>query len=543
MYAWKIVHPGADAGGRASPAAPAERPAPLPRQNLLVLIVALSGSLTTNVVGQFVGFNVADIQAGVGASADEGSWLVTVYSMGFICGIVFSLPILATFGMSRYTAAAALIFAAAALACAAGPELPLMVALRAAQGFAAGGFGPLAFAAVFTTLAGPRLPFGLSVLALVLVLPTNLGPAMSGLIEDRLGWQALFLLQAGVGAALAGAAVLFMPRGPIGWTALGRDWTSLLLLSLALAASMLILGQGTRRYWLDSVTVSWAVAVAIAAWAGFAVGLWRSPQPVLDVRLLVKRGFAVTIGLNFIFRAGFAFTAFLVPQFLILAQGYRPIEIGRLFLLAVAAQLLIFPLVWWLLRRVERRLVLGSGLLLFGAAALLAAEATPLWAGDQFRLAFLLAALGQVMFLVPNLVAGGASLKPADGPTASLMFNATTLGGTSVGIALAREIVTERQKFHFGALAESATAFGQKLGPPDSLAERFASRLGDDPMTATQSLSTLATTLRLEAWVLSFNDAFLLLAALLLVSVLGAFLLHRQPPLGGSPPIMTGGSS
>lgn len=534
MYAWKIALPRTDAAGRASAAALAVRPAPLPRQSLLLLAIALSGSLLTNVVGQFVGFNIADIQSGVGASADEGSWLVTVYSMGFICGIVFSSPILATLGMGRYSAAAALVFAGAALACAAGPELPLMVALRAVQGFAAGGFGPLAFAAVFTTMAGPRLPFGLSVLAFVLVLPTNLGPALSGSIEDRFGWQALFLLQAGVGAALAAAALLFMPRGPIGWAALRRDWTSLLLLSIALAASLLVLGQGTRRYWLDSVTISWTAAVAIGAWAGFAVGLWRSPQPILDVRLLVQRGFAVSIGLNFTFRAGFAFTAFLVPQFLVLIQGYRPFEIGRLFLFAAAAQLLIFPVVWWLLQHVERRLVLGSGLLLFGGGALLATGSTPLWAGDQFRLAFMLAALGQVMFLVPTLVAGGASLKPADGPTASLMFNATTLGGTSVGVALATELVTERQKFHFGALAEGAAAFSQKPDALDALAERFASRLGDDPMTAAQSLATLGDALRREAWVLSFNDAFLLAGALLLIAALGALLLHRQPPLGGS---------
>lgn len=271
MFAWKILPPmpeleasPVDAGKRAQEATPSPPP-PMPRQALLVLAVALSGSLLTNVVGQFVGSSLADIQSGIGASADEGSWLVTIYSMGFICGIVFSLPILATFGMGRYSAAAALVFAGAALACAAGPGLELTVASRAVQGFAAGGFGPLAFAAVFTTMAGPRLPFGLAILAFVLVLPTNLGPAISGLIESRLGWQALFLLQAAVGAALAAAALLFMPRGPIGWAALRRDRATLLLLAVALAASLLVLGQGTRRYWLDSATISWSIAVAAGA--------------------------------------------------------------------------------------------------------------------------------------------------------------------------------------------------------------------------------------------------------------------------------------
>jgi hypothetical protein len=50
---------------------------------VLLLATALVGSFLVNLSGQFVPFNIADVAGGLGASADEASWLTTVYSMGF----------------------------------------------------------------------------------------------------------------------------------------------------------------------------------------------------------------------------------------------------------------------------------------------------------------------------------------------------------------------------------------------------------------------------------------------------------------------------
>lgn len=514
---------------------PRPRTEPMPAGHVRLLVAGLAGYLLVNVSGQFAGVNIADIQAGVGASADEGSWLTTAYTIGLFCGIVCSFPLIATFGLRRYMAASALVFALTALGSAAAPPLPSMIALRGLQGFAAGGFGPVAFVATFMTTGGPRLPFGLSLLALLLLLPATWGPVLSGFLEDRFGWEALFLAQAAVGAGLTAASILFMPRSPITWQALRRDWLSLFLLSLALSATLLVLGQGTRRYWLDSSIIAWSVAIAAGAWVGFLVTLWRSPMPILDVTLLARRAFIAPIALNLLFRMGVATTAFLIPQFLIIVQGYRPLELGRLFLWAAIPQLLAFPLAWWLLQRIDGRVVIAAGLILFGLGAILASDGTSLSAADQFRLALVLAGAGQVLFLVPNLIAGAGSLKPADGPTASLLFNATTVGGTSLGVALATELVTERQKFHFGALAESAAAYGSKLGEFEALAAGFASAAGEDSIPAARAIATLARAVQREAWVLSFNDGFLLAGALLIASAAGPLLLLRQPPLRGSP--------
>jgi DHA2 family multidrug resistance protein len=145
-----------------------------------------------------------------------------------------------------------------------------------------------------------------------------------------------------------------------------------------------------------------------------------------------------------------------------------------------------------------------------------------------------MAGAGQVLFLIPSLIAGGMTLKPSDGPTASLLFNATTLGGTSIGVALATELVTERQMFHLGALAESAAASGSHPDRLDRVAAAFASRIGDDAVGAADTIAAVARALSREAWVLSFNDGFLLVGSLLIASGAGVLLLKSRPPLGGA---------
>ena len=117
---------------------------------------------------------------------------------------------------------------------------------------------------------GPRLPFSVTLLAFVLLFPGTIGPVISGFAEDSFGWRALFLVQAGIGAMLALAARRWLPRQDPDWSALRTDWVAVILLSLALATLMLVLSQGTRRFWFESEMIVWSMAACIGAVAGFA---------------------------------------------------------------------------------------------------------------------------------------------------------------------------------------------------------------------------------------------------------------------------------
>jgi DHA2 family multidrug resistance protein len=503
-------------------------------EQIRFLAVGLTGSLLVSLSAQFPSSNIADLQGGLFSTPDEASWVVTVYAMASVVGVITSALFIRALSIGRYMVVSALVFATTALACATGPDLGVMIGLRAVQGFAAGGFGPAAFVAAFMVAGpgGPRLPFVVTLLALALLLPGTLGPVLSGFVEDSLGWQGLFLVQSGIGAALAFAAGLHVPDKDPDWSALKTDWTAVVLLSVALAALILVLSQGTRRFWFESDMIAWCTAAWLGAWAGFAFLTRFSPVPILAPRLLLTRKFGVPIGLNLAFRIALVLTAYLVPQFLALVHGYRPLEIAKLMLWAALPQLFVLPLAWRLMHLVDTRAVMALGLVLCAGAAALAIDSTALFAADQFRLTLVLFAVGQVLFLAPALVVGSSALKFPDLPTASVFFNLTTLGGTTLGVGLVSHFATEREKFHSSVLTENVSLYhALDADRVARLADGLANRLADDAGATAQAVSLLAGAARREAWVLSFADAFLVVAALLLVSAIGVVAIGRSPPL------------
>ena len=499
----------------------------------LFLATGLAGSLLISLSAQLPSANVIDIQGGVFSTPDEASWILTVYTMASFAGIVTSGPLIRFLSIGRYLVVSATIFAVAALACATAPDLQVMIALRTVQGFVAGGFGPAAFAAVFMVTGGPRLPFGLTLLAFVLLFPGSVGPVVAGFVEDSFGWQMLFLIQAGIGAALALAARAWVPRQEDpDWSALKTDWVAVILLSVALAALMLVLNQGTRRFWFESEIIAWSTAASVAAWTGFIFLVRFSPIPIISPRLLATRRFGIPIALNLVFRVGLVVIAYLVPQFLAVVQGYRPLELAALLLWAAIPQVLALPLVWWLMHRLDMRVVMALGLALCATGAALLIDGTALTAAEQFRPALVVFAIGQVLFLAPTLVVGAISLKPADLPTASLAFNMTTLGGTTLGVGLVSHFVTEREKFHSSTITGNVSLYdaldSDRLS---TLAGAFANRLADDNGAAARAVAVLASAARREAWILAFNDAFLLVVAVLLVGAVGIAAIGRSPAL------------
>ena len=343
---------------------------------LLFLSTGMAGSFLVSLSAQFPSTNIADLQGGIFSTPDEASWILTAYTMASLVGIVTSGLLIKTLGIGRYLVISAVVFATTALACATAPELGMMIALRTMQGFSAGGFGPAAFVAVFMVAGGPRLPFSVTLLAFVLLFPGTIGPVISGFAEDSFGWRALFLVQAGIGAMLALAA-----------RRLGAASGS------RLVGSQDRLGCGhpavARARDIDAGSQPGHAALLVRERddrlvqrglhrrvAGFVFLARFSPIPIIAPRLLCTRKFGIPIGLNLVFRAGLVVTAYLVPQFLAVVQGYRPLEIAELMVWAVIPQLLALPLVWWLMHLLDARVVMALGLLLCAMGTALVVDGT-----------------------------------------------------------------------------------------------------------------------------------------------------------------------
>lgn len=505
----------------------------LTRQNLLFLATGLAGSFLVNLSAQFASANIADIQNGLFSTANEGSWILTAYTMGSCAGIVTSGLLIGALSIGRYLVVSSILFAAAALAGALTSDLGAMIAFRSLQGFAAGGFGPAAFVAVFTVAGGPRLAYTVIVLAFSLLFSGTAGAAIAGYVSDSFGWRALFVVQAAIGVALALAARLWVPHKALNWSALKADWTSIILLSLALASLMLVLNQGTRRFWFASEIIVWGATLSAAAWAGFIFMSRSSALPLLAPRLLLTQKFGLPIGLNFLLRAGLAVSSYLVPQFLATVEGHRPLDVSELMFWAAAAQLLALPLVWWFLHLCDLRVAMGIGVVLLVLGTVLMGSEATTSAGEHFHYGLALYSAGQLLLLTPAMIVGTGSLKPADLPTASLTFNISNLAGTTLGVGILSSFVAERQKFHSDALTEAASLYRASDGEwvsglTGAVAARVASDAGATMRAAVQIGWSAA---RRQASALALGDGFFVVALMLVLGIVAVVAIGRSPPL------------
>ncbi len=497
-----------------------------------VVATALAGAFIANMTTQFVGTSLADIQGGVAASADEASWVTTAYTVANLVGIVAAPTLLRTFGLRRYFVTSAAVFAACAWWCALAPGLTALVAARILQGLAGGAFGPIAFSAVFVMLKGPRVALGIALLAFVLLVSVNAGPALAGPIEAALGWRGLFVAQLWAAVLLALAGSRWMPASAsVNREALRIDWGAAALLAVAVGGLMLVFSQGTRRFWLESPMVAWTLSLSVGAWLGFAVAHWLSSAPILSMSKLRERRFGLAIVLNFVFRTSFAATVYLLPLLLASTQAYRPLQVSNVLWWSLLPQIAAFPLVWKLLHRHDSRSIMVAGLLLCGLALWIASRSTSQVGGEQLQLSLVLLGIGQMLFLVPTLLVGALGLDLAHGPTATIAFNLTTVGGTTVGVGLVTHFVTEREKFHSSVLVDRVSWLDDQVGERlTTLGTAWSTRVGDE-VASRGALAQLAAGVRREAWLLAMNDAFALIAVALVLAALGVALIGRSPPL------------
>ncbi|MEX0634586.1 hypothetical protein M8494_33045 [Serratia ureilytica] len=107
-------------------------------------------------------------------------------------------------------------------------------------------------------------------------------------------------------------------------------------------------------------------------------------------------------------------------------QGYRQEQTSDLMLWVALPQLITLPIVAIICNtpRVDCRWVLAISLLLMATACVLAAQLTPEWNGDTFRVIALLQAIAQPMAIIPLLMQATGGLLPTDGPFAAAWFNA-----------------------------------------------------------------------------------------------------------------------
>ncbi|WP_088894380.1 DHA2 family efflux MFS transporter permease subunit [Leptolyngbya ohadii] len=485
---------------------------------------------------QITNASLQDIQAALGATLEEGSWISTAYLVAEIVVIPLTGWLSGVFSTKRYMLTNAALFIVFSVACAWAWNLPSMIAFRALQGFTGGTLIPMAFTFILRNLPASKQPTGLALFAITATFAPSIGPTLGGWLTNNFSWHFIFYLNVIPGLLLLACVWYGVRMEPMQLGALRNgDWWGIIAMAIGLGSFQVVLEEGSRKDWFESaVIVRLSIVAAIFLTAFFWIELTRR-RPFIELRLLKARNFGLASIVNVALGIGLYGSIYILPLYLAQIQQYNAQQIGEVIMWAGLPQLAIVPLVPQIMKRIDMRVLIGVGVSLFAVSCLMNSNLTHDTGIDQLRGSQLIRALGQPLIMVPLSSIATAGLAPHLAGSASGLFNMMRNLGGSFGIAVLATLLNNRQKFHSNRLGESISVFDpetqQRL---DQLQQIFASRGADWETARNQAIAAIDSIVRRESYVMAFNDCFYFIAMALFLSGIAVLFFRKVKPTGGA---------
>jgi DHA2 family multidrug resistance protein len=317
------------------------------------------------------------------------------------------------------------------------------------------------------------------------------------------------------------------------WSLLrGADYPGMALMALFLGCLEYTLEEGPRMDWMSDPVI------AATAWISGIAGVlfvWRSlvfERPVVDLRALKERNFALGCFFSFITGVGIFATIYLTPVFLGRVRGFSALEIGLAVFSTGLFQMLSIPVYAFFANRVDLRWLMMFGLALFALSMWEFAPITHDWGWRELLLPQALRGFAQQFSVAPTVTLTLGSLPPARLRLASGLFNLMRNLGGALGIAVCATILNDRTNLHFYRLAERLTPANDAMnGVLQDMGTRFGNQLGDAAAGQAAALSQLWHLAYREALTLTFADTFLAVMACFIVTTFMVPLMRKvQPP-------------
>jgi DHA2 family multidrug resistance protein len=483
---------------------------------------------------QIVNASLADIQGAIGAGIDDGGWISTSYLIAEIVVIPLSGWLAQVFSVRIYLLTNAMLFLALSVACAFAQNLPQMIVLRALQGFTGGVLIPMAFTLIITLLPKARQPVGLALFALSATFAPAIGPTIGGYLTENWGWQYIFYVNLVPGALMIGLLWFSLEAKPMKLALLREgDWAGIITMAVGLSALQTVLEEGNKDDWFGSPFIVRLSIIAVVALSAF---LWielTAAKPLLNLRLLARRNFGFGILANFLLGVALYGSVFILPVYLSRIQGYNAEQIGMVLAWTGLPQLVLIPLVPQLMKRLDARLIIGVGFVLFAASNFMNIHMTPDYATDQLFWPNIVRAIGQALVFAPLSAVATSGIEAENAGSASGLFNMMRNLGGAVGIAMLQTFLTKREQYHSNVLMQSVSLLEQATRTRiEQLTQYFVNHgIIDRADASHRALVAIGHVVQKQAYILAFSDTFYLLGAALIVALMAALLLRKPGQL------------
>ncbi|MFA9217604.1 MAG: MFS transporter [Sphingomonadaceae bacterium] len=507
-------------GSPSSPHHPTER-------RVAFLIVGLIVAVTGGLGNALVAVNLPYLQGSLGVYSSEIQWLPAAYVMANVSMNLLLVKFRQQFGLRLFTELFLLLYALATVAHLFVHGLASAIAVRAAHGMSGAALSTLG---LYYVLQAFPAQHRLKAVVLGIGFP-QLALPMARLFSSELlefgEWRGLYLFELGLALlSLACVLALKLPPGDRMKAFEKLDFLTFGLFAPGVALLCAVLALGRTVWWRESVWLGYSLVGAIVLIAAALTVEHNRARPLLNTRWLSNANIArlaLSVLLIRIVQSEASGTVGFLQTL-----GLNNDQMMTLWWVVMAGTFMGLASSAMLITPARLQPMLIFSLLVMAYGAWLDADATNLTRPADLYVSQFLLGFGGGFFIGPTFVSGfGAVIAaPNNLVSFSVMFSITQNLGSLLGSALITTFQSVREKFHSSLLVEHLTLLDPQVAARvQAGGASLAGTLADPATRSAQGVAALGAAATREANILAYNDVFLLITAIALLTL--AWLLAR----------------
>jgi DHA2 family multidrug resistance protein len=483
------------------------------------------------------------IAGNLSVSPDESTWVLTSYLVSNAIILPLSGWLSSLIGRKRFYMTSVALFTVSSFLCGLAPSLGVLVVFRILQGVGGGGLQPSEQAILNDTFPLEKRGMAFAVYGVAVVVAPTIGPWLGGWITDNFSWRWIFYINIPVGilslllTSLLVSDPPYMKRASLK-SGFRIDYIGIGLLSLGLGSMQIILDKGEREDWLASNFIRVFFVLMIV---GLISALWwelRSKEPVVDLRMLKNRNFAIaTVAMFFLGFVLYSSTV-LIPQLLQQLLGYTAELAGLALSPGGAVIMLMMPLVGILVSKVDTRILIAFGCIVSAASLfVMAGWDLGLDYGHAVR-GRMLQSFGLAFLFIPINVVAFAYVPREKTNMGTGIINLARNIGASVGIATVTTMLERRTQVHQSRLTEHVNALSAAYNNTlNGFQMHLASTGSVLAQASVRAHGMIYNSVQRQAAMLAFIDDFKILGVVFFAVIPVLLLLKKPEKAAGSVPV------
>lgn len=512
-------------------------PSNLSQSPLLGIFGVIMGAGIVTLTGRFVTLGLADLKGNLGIGFDEGAWIGTAFNAALMFIGPFTVYLGGVLGPRRILLTCAAVFTLVSAFLPFAHSYSLLIALLVIAGLSSGTFYPLTLTFALRNIPLLYLALTIALYATCVEGSVNFAPYLYGFFRDQFSWKWMFWTSAVVTPVMMACVYFGIPPPKMRPPSEPPSFAGFFYASAGFALVFAALDQGQRLDWWRSGVFTALLVSGVFLLLASLTRRFMGPNPLVDLPYL-RQWNTILLAIALIaFRFALLGTALIIPQSLTV-RGFDTAQIGPAVLWTAVPELVLTVIgAYFLNKGLDSRLLMAIGFACMAFACLLNADFTSAWAAENFFRSELLMAVGQsfaFMGLVSSLIlqaffSGGLNA-PQRILTFSAFFHTIRLFGGQIGVATVTRFIAEREKLHSNIL-------GLQVQPGDwitdgtirNLTAGLVARSSGVAEAAVRALEIVNSKVRLQAYTLTFIDAFHLIAWACVGILLLTAMLRRYP--------------